>query len=119
MGNAKALLLVDDEQTQVLERHVVRQKTMGANYNVRTTLHQEVHYPLLLLPGEEAGKHLNGDGKGLEPLCKGLVVLLSQNRGRYQHGDLFAIHDCFEGGPHRDLGLAIAHIAADQAIHGA
>ena len=45
-------------------------------------------------------------------------MLLGQDCGGYQHGDLFAVHDGLEGGAEGHLGLAIAHIATDEAIHG-
>ena len=46
------------------------------------------------------------------------VVLLSEQRGRDQHGDLLAGLHCDECGAQRDLGLAEADVAADHAVHG-
>ena len=46
-------------------------------------------------------------------------MLLGQHGGGHQDGDLFAVHDRLEGGPQGHLGLAVAHIAADQAVHRA
>src|SRR5690606_26822340 len=40
-----------------------------------------------------------------------------QGRGD-EDGDLLAVLDGLEGGPHRDLRLAVADVAADQAVHG-
>ncbi len=53
-----------------------------------------------------------------QPLAEGAEVLLGQHRRRHQHGDLFAVHDRLEGRAHGHFGLAIAHIATDQPIHG-
>ncbi len=44
-------------------------------------------------------------------------MLLGQDGGRHEHGDLFAAHDGLESGANGDLGLAEADIAADEAIH--
>ena len=44
-------------------------------------------------------------------------MLLRQHGGRHQHGDLLAVLDRLEGGPHCDLGLAEADVAGDQAVH--
>ena len=45
-------------------------------------------------------------------------MLLRKHGGRHQHSHLPAIHDSFEGCAQRYLGLAVTHIAAQQAIHG-
>ena len=44
-------------------------------------------------------------------------VLLDQQRGRHQHGDLLAVLHRLERGADRDLGLAVADVAADQPVH--
>ena len=46
-------------------------------------------------------------------------VLLGQDRGRHQHHHLLAGGRGLERRAHRDLGLAEAHVAADQAVHRA
>ena len=58
-----------------------------------------------------------GDGVGRHALDERVEVLLGENGGRDEHGDLLAVHDGFERGAHRDLGLAVADVAADQAVH--
>ena len=45
-------------------------------------------------------------------------MLLGQNGGRHQDRRLLAVQNTFHNGPERHLRLAIAHIAAEQAIHG-
>ena len=44
-------------------------------------------------------------------------MLLGEQRGRHQHRDLLAVGDRDERGAQRDLGLAEADVAADQAVH--
>ena len=51
------------------------------------------------------------------PLGERLEVLLHEQRRRHQHGDLLAVLHRLERGPHRDLGLAVADVAADQPVH--
>ena len=46
-------------------------------------------------------------------------MLLGQQRGGGQQGDLLATGHGHKGGAQRDLGFAKAHIATDQAVHGA
>ena len=44
-------------------------------------------------------------------------VLEREDRRRREKRDLLAVDDRLEGGAHRDFGLAVADIAAEQAIH--
>ena len=45
-------------------------------------------------------------------------MLKRQNRCGRQHCDLLVVADRLESGAHRDFCLAVAHVAAEQAIHG-
>ena len=78
--------------------------------------------PLEHLPGllgrREAREGLDPHRVALEALAEGLLVLLTQDRGGDQHGDLAAVHHDPEGGAHGDLRLAVADVAADQPVHG-
>ena len=71
--------------------------------------------PTLPNPSQE---HLDADGVLREALGKGLVVLLGQEGGRHQNGDLVSVIDRTERGSHRHLGLAEAHITAHESVHG-
>src|SRR5258705_5937588 len=44
-------------------------------------------------------------------------MLLGENGGGNENGNLAAIHDCFEGGADTDFSLTKAHITADEAVH--
>ena len=46
-----------------------------------------------------------------------LLMLKRQHRRRRENGHLLAVHHRLERGAHRDLGLAVADVAAQQAIH--
>ena len=52
-----------------------------------------------------------------EALAEGAVVLLGEHGRRHQHGDLPAVVDGLEGGADGQLGLAVADVAADEAVH--
>ena len=71
----------------------------------------------MLFAAAEAGEVVDLDRPVGETVGKILEMLLRQQRGRHQHGDLFAPVDGEERGPHSDLGLAEAHIATDHSIH--
>ena len=52
-----------------------------------------------------------------EAVGERVEVLLGEQRGRHEHDDLLAFVDRHERGTQRDLGLAKADVAADQAVH--
>src|SRR5690606_12217842 len=53
-----------------------------------------------------------------EAIGEGSIVLLREQRGRHEHGDLVAALDGRESRAQRDLRLAEANVAADDAVHG-
>src|SRR5215471_2559371 len=66
----------------------------------------------------ETAKHFDARRKRGEALLKGFEMLKREDRGGSKNSDLLVIGDGFEGGAHGDFGLAIAHVAAEEAIHG-
>ncbi len=52
-----------------------------------------------------------------EALGEGAEVLLGEDRRRRQHQHLLALRGGLERSAQRDLGLAVADVAADQAVH--
>ncbi len=90
---------------------------MRADDDVHVALDQPVEDVALLAVGLEPAEHLDVDREGGEPLGEGLEVLLGQQRRGHQHRHLLAVHDGLERRPHRDLGLAVADVAADHPVH--
>ena len=72
----------------------------------------------LLAVGAEPAEYLHADGIGLESLGEGGEVLLGEDGGWHEYGDLESVCDRLEGGAKGDLGLAVADIAADEPVHG-
>jgi len=118
VGHAEALLLVDDQQPQILEFHVFLQQLVGADQEIQIAGTGRFQDPLLLFGGGEAGEYLDFHRKILEPAAGCGIVLLSQNGGGYQNGGLLAVQNTFHHRPERHLRLAVAHVAAEEAIHG-
>ena len=75
------------------------------------------HRLALLGRGAEPRDVLDRDGVILEPLRERPVVLLGEDRRRHQQHHLLAVLDRLERGAQRDLGLAVADVATDQAVH--
>jgi hypothetical protein len=116
--DAEALLLVDDQQAQVLEADVAGEQAVGADDDVDAPLTQPLDRRLGVRRGLEAAEPLHRDGEAGVPLGEGVQVLLGEQRGGGEHGDLLAVLHRLEGGADRDLRLAVADVAEDEPVHG-
>ncbi len=111
------LLLVDDQKAQVAELHAFRQHRMGADHDVDGAVREPRPRRRRVLGVDEARQRPDGQRKAAEALREGLVVLACEESRRCDHRDLGAGHRGDEGRAHRHLGLAEAHVAADQPVH--
>ena len=116
--HAKALLLVDDHQAQVLGVHIGRKQTVGADEHIDRALGKRLERALLLCRRAEAAEHLDLKAKRGKTLKERLVVLLGQNGRGAEHHDLATGVHALKRRAQGDLGLAKAHVAAQQAVHG-
>ena len=116
MGDTEALLLVDDEEPQVLERHVLLQQLVGADEKVHPALLCQLQDALLVLGGREAGQDLNPHREIPEAAHGRGVMLL--NGGGHQNRGLLSIQHAFHHRPEGHLRFPVAHIAAQKAVHG-
>ena len=111
--HAEALLLVDHEQAEILERDALRQQAMGADHAVDLAGRQAVHRRRAACAGgEEAAERLDADRVAGEAVGERVAVLAGEQRRRHEHGDLLAVLDRLERGADRHLGLAEADVAA-------
>ena len=117
VADAEALLLVDDDQPQVLERDVLLEEAVGADHDVHRPPFEAGEDLLLLGLRPEAVEDLDPDRVGLQPPGEGLVVLLGEDRRGDEDRHLLAVERGPERGAHRHLGLPEPRVAADQAVH--
>ncbi len=117
MLDPEALFLVDDQQAEVLELHVVAEQAMGADDAVDLAGLDALDHLLRLRGGEEARQHLDADREAGEPVGERVAVLRGEQRGGSEDGDLLAVLDRLERGADGDLGLAEPDVAAHEAIH--
>ena len=79
---------------------------------------REIGERLLLLGlAPEPAHHVDADRKAGEALPQRLLMLKRQHRRRREERHLLAVHHRLERGAHRDFGLAVADVAAQQAVH--
>ena len=91
VAHAEALLLIDDDQAEVAELHVLRQQAVRADHDVDLAGLELRQRFFLLLRRAEAAEHLDLDGEGREALLEGVEVLEGEHRGRREHRDLAAV----------------------------
>ena len=91
---------------------------MGADQDVHLAGFHLLQNFFDLLGGPEAADHFDRERERREPLLEGLVVLEGKNGGGREHRDLLVVAQSLEGSAHRNFGLAITDVAAQQAIHG-
>ena len=118
LGDAEPLLVVDDHEAEVLEGDVLLDEAVGADDDVDRAGAETLGDLALLKVGAEAAQDLHLHGEGAEALGESGVVLLGQDGGGTEHRGLLAVLDRLEGRSNRHLGLAVADVAADQAIEG-
>ena len=117
LAHAKAVLFVDDYQTEVFNFHIVLQQLVRADHDVDVALGQLRHGGINFFCGLEAAHHLDGDRPVGEAVAKAVVVLLSEQGGRHQNRHLLAAVHGNKRRTHGHFGFTKAHIAADQTIH--
>ena len=115
--HAEALLFVDDYEPEVAERDLRREYRVRSDDDVAGTGRKPLECPLVRRRGLEARDGLDSYGRPVEARGEGLEVLFRKDRGRRENSRLPAVHRCYEGGPHRDFRLAVARVAADEAVH--
>ena len=117
MPHAEALLFVDDYEPEVAERDLRREYRVRSDDDVAGTGRKPLECPLVRRRGLEARDGLDSYGRPVEARGEGLEVLFRKDRGRRENSRLPAVHRGYEGGPHRDFRLAVARVAADEAVH--
>ena len=116
--HAEALLLIHNQQADVLKLDVLREHPVRADEDVHAPRFHVLQNLFLLLRRAEPRDHLDVDRKLPEALFEAFKVLETQHRRGREHRNLFAVLHGLKCRAHRDLGFAIAHVAAQQAVHG-
>ena len=117
--HAEPLLLVDHDQPEVADRDRLAEQPVRSDHDVDRAVGEPLLHRERLLAGAKARQHLDVHRVARHALAKRVVVLAREHRRRHEHGDLPAIRDRLERRAHRDLGLAVADVAAQQPVHRA
>ena len=118
VGHAEALFLVNDQQPQVLEFHALLQQAVGADQKIHGPRFQVLEDLSARLGRLEAAEHRDIHRERAEAVHRRGIVLLGQDRGGHQDSRLLPVEDALHHRPQGHFGLAVAHVAAQQAVHG-
>jgi hypothetical protein len=111
------VLLVDDHEAEALRLDLLPEQLVRADDDIELAIGELLQHRRRLLRALEPRKLRDAHRPVGEAVGEGLEVLLGEQRGRAEHEHLLAIGHRNEGGAQRDLGLAEADVAADQAVH--
>ena len=117
MLDAKALLLVNDNQAQVVRIHVRREQPMRSYQHVYGSVRKSLKRLPLLSRRNKTRKHAYLQIKRSKSREKRLVVLLSQDGSWTQNHNLTSVLARLKRSSKRHLCLAKAHVTAKQAVH--
>ena len=118
VADAELLFLVDDDEAEVLELDVGRDDAVGSDDDVDGPVGCGLEDGALLFGRAEAGEEFDAHGVLGHAIAEIVVVLLGEDGGGDEDGDLFSSEHGLEGGADGDLGLAEADVAAEESIHG-
>ncbi len=116
--DTEAVLFVNDDQSELGERDVRAQKAMRADDDIDLPRFETGEHDRLFLRRLKATECFHPYREIGQPLTECSRVLVGKDSRRHQHDHLPARLYRFEGGAHRDLGLAVANVADKEPIHG-
>jgi hypothetical protein len=117
VGDAEALLLVDDHEAEVLERYARNGERVRADDDANAAVRQACLDGARLGRFRQTGEVANFDAEPGETPPEGLQVLAHKHGGWRHDGDLLAGESGRRSSAERHLGLAEADIAAHEAVH--
>ena len=118
LGHAKAVLLVDDGQRQVLEMHLLLDDGVGAHHQLCLAAFHHGQHVTPLLGLLRTGQPSGGNAQRFEPADEFAKVLLGQNfRGGHQRALPTGV-DADRRRQRCHHGFASAHVALEQPVHG-
>ena len=118
MGDTEVLLLIDDQESEIFEVDRLAEQGMGADDDIDAAVGNFFLHLRQFRCGNQSRGLRDVDGKSVKPLGECLRMLAGQQRGGHHDRHLLAVHCRNERCPQRHLGLAEAHVAADQSVHG-
>ena len=115
--HAESLLLIDNDESELLELRRWLEQAMRSDDDIDGAVGETGDDVALLLVALEARQRAHAHRERREPLGERCKMLLRKQCGRDKNCDLLSVHDRLERGANRDLGLAVADVAANDPVH--
>ena len=117
MQHTEALFFINHHQAEVFERDIFLHDAMCADDYVHRAFGKRFHHAILLTARPIARHQFDSDRIIRHALAKIVVVLLREDSGRHEDGNLFPTHHGLERRADGDFRFPETHVAADQTIH--
>ena len=117
LRHAEMLLLVDYQQAEIGEFHRLAEQCMGADRDIDRSAGDALAHVCRVFRRDQPRELRDAHGQALEAVAEGGEMLAAQQRGGDDDRGLLARERGDERGAQRDFGLAVAHVAADEAVH--
>ena len=115
--HAEAMLLVDDRQREVMERHALLHQRVRADHQLGLATRDGRQCLVACTPRDLARQPHHADAQWLEPAAQVVEVLLGEQLGGGRQRGLLARIDRQQRRHRRDHGLAAADVALHQPQH--
>ena len=117
LRNAKALLLVNDEKSEILEFYILAYKSVSSDDNVSLTTLELSQRVRLLFWRAEARDHIHVDRKRSHSAGQRLKMLKCQDSCGNEYRYLLSAKHSLICGSHCHLGLTKANVSAEKSVH--
>src|SRR5512140_1175885 len=115
--HAEPVLFIDDDQSKVLELHVLAEQAVRADDDVNLSFRKIFHDFSLLLCRLEAAHRADHYWKVSQTVAEGSRVLFSKDRRRDENRDLSSGLNGLERCTHSNFCLAVANVSDEKPVH--
>ena len=117
MTHAESLLLIDHEESEILESDIIRQQSVRAYHQVYPAAFDSFYRLAKRGLRFESRQFFYLKREFVETLPEIVVMLIDQKCSRREYGCLLALRYAFENSSGSDLRLAVAYISAEEPVH--
>ena len=116
-AHSEFLLLIDDQQTEILELESLSYQFMCTYDDIESTSLESFLDIGNLFRSPQTADIVHVTWKVLQTALESLEMLQCKNGSRHEHGHLLAVSHSLECSTDRNLGLTESHVTADKSVH--
>ncbi|CNU10643.1 Uncharacterised protein [Salmonella enterica subsp. enterica serovar Bovismorbificans] len=115
--DAKAVLLIDNDQRQPVKLHLFLKDSVGADNHLHLTAGNSLLLRLTRFTFLLTGQPTHFNAQRFEPVAEIICVLFSQQFGRRHQRHLLTVGNSAQGGKRRNQRFTGTHVALNQTHH--